>query len=223
MIALLRRHKLFFFLVFLAWLAGFALMGILDQGDAVWFFSQHRTPWANHLFAWGTKLGEPVAYVVVGLILAFRSLRAAASLPVAGVVVSLVSVVLKLLFAHDRPFVWFQKMRPDDVLTLVDGVQVYTGATSFPSGHTMSAFALFTLAALWGSRRAWWQVLCFLLALLVGVSRIYLAQHFLQDVVAGSVPGVGIGIAVRWAFARWRGPAWLGWRLGLIKNDSPLP
>ncbi len=223
MIALLRGRKLFFSLIFLAWVAGFALLALLDQGDAVWFFSQHRTPWANRLFAWGTKLGEPVAYVVVGLILAFRSLRAAASLPVAGLVVTIVSVALKLFFAHDRPLVWFQKMRPDDVLTLVDGVHVYTGTTSFPSGHSMSAFALFTLAALWGRRRAWWQVLCFLLALEVGLSRIYLAQHFLQDVVVGSVLGVCIGIATGWAFAKWRGPAWFDWRLGLIKNDSPLP
>ncbi|RME39714.1 MAG: phosphatase PAP2 family protein, partial [Deltaproteobacteria bacterium] len=216
--SLLRSHKWYFALVVLSWLAGGILLAILDQGDAVWYFSQHRTAWANLLFTWGTKLGEPVAYVVVGLVLAFRSLRAAVSLPVAGVVVSVVSVVLKLFFGHDRPFVWFQKMRPDEVLTLVDGVHVYTGATSFPSGHTMSAFALFTLAALWGSRRAWWQVLCFVLALLVGVSRIYLAQHFLQDVVVGSVLGVVLGLAVFLAFAKWRGPAWLEWRLSLVSS-----
>ncbi len=66
----------------------------------------------------------------------------------------------------------------------VDGVE-YRFWESFPSGHTADAFAVcFALALLSGS--ALYSVLLFLLALCVGMSRIFLSQHFLQDVLGGS-------------------------------------
>ncbi len=220
MTSVLYSRKYFFLLVCASWVVGAAWLWCREQGDAVLFFSQHRSEWADALFVWGTRLGEPPAYVLMGLLLAFRSLRAALSLPVAGAATTVVSMVLKWSFGHDRPVAWFQKMRPEEALTFVDGVQVYAGATSFPSGHSMSAFALFTLAALWGSGRALWQICCFSLALLVGVSRIYLAQHFLQDVLVGSILGLALGVAVYAACAKWQGPPWLEWRLGLVETDN---
>lgn len=221
MISLIRTRKYFFSLVLLSWVVGAALLWRLEQGDAVLFFSRHRSAWADALFVWGTRLGEPPAYLLVGLLLAFRNVRAALSLPVAGAVTTVASLLLKRSFSHDRPVAWFQKVRPDEMLTFVDGVQVYAGATSFPSGHSMSAFALFTLAVLWGSGRVGWQVGCFSLALLVAVSRIYLAQHFLQDVWVGSIIGLLLGVAVYAACAKWQGPPWLEWRLGLVKSSDP--
>ena len=68
-------------------------------------------------------------------------------------------------------------------------------STSFPSGHTASAFAFATAAgqrvpALWIPLRA--------LALLVGYSRIHTGVHYPGDVVAGAM----VGSACGWTVAR---------------------
>jgi membrane-associated phospholipid phosphatase len=39
-----------------------------------------------------------------------------------------------------------------------------------------------------------WQLLILIAAVLVGYSRIYLAQHFLSDVMIGAVIGCGSGV-----------------------------
>lgn len=62
---------------------------------------------------------------------------------------------------------------------------------SFPSGHTATTFALATILA-------WhfpvWSVPVFLLAALIGYSRVYVGVHFLSDVLAAAVIGVVSGL-----------------------------
>ena len=61
---------------------------------------------------------------------------------------------------------------------------------SFPSGHTSAAFTLFCLVAILLPRPyRYWGVVFFILALLIGYSRIYLAAHFFLDVYVGSIIG----------------------------------
>jgi membrane-associated phospholipid phosphatase len=69
---------------------------------------------------------------------------------------------------------------------------------SFPSGHTCAAFSLFTFLSLLASAR--YQplgLLFFILAALVGYTRMYLAAHFFADVYAGSILGT-IGTILLW-------------------------
>ena len=74
---------------------------------------------------------------------------------------------------------------------------------SFPSGHTTAAFTYFFFFAL-TQKTNWLKILSLVTAVLVGASRIYLAQHFLEDVVVGSILGVTIAtlgymiISERW-------------------------
>jgi undecaprenyl-diphosphatase len=78
--------------------------------------------------------------------------------------------------------------------TRPDGEQRRSNA-SFPSSHAANAFALAAVFARRRKRLAW---AFWLLAALVGFSRIYLNRHFLSDVAAGAA----IGIACAWAAAR---------------------
>ena len=60
--------------------------------------------------------------------------------------------------------------------------------TGFLSGHTAIAFAIATSIVLQMKNRKW-QLLVFSCALGVGFSRMYLAQHFLIDIISGAFIG----------------------------------
>jgi undecaprenyl-diphosphatase len=86
---------------------------------------------------------------------------------------------LKLLFHRSRPDLW-------------PGSQL--AGFSFPSGHAMMSFCLFGMLAWLAWRylrnqaaRIAVTVLCTLLIVLVGLSRIYLGAHYLSDVIAGYI------------------------------------
>lgn len=72
---------------------------------------------------------------------------------------------------------------------------------AFPSGHTTTAFVFFTLIALiW--RRPAIQVFAVFCAIAVAISRVYLMAHWIIDVMAGAVLGMGIAVFVHSIFSR---------------------
>jgi undecaprenyl-diphosphatase len=58
---------------------------------------------------------------------------------------------------------------------------------SFPSGHTATSFACATVLSSVAPR---WRVPFFVLAALIGFSRVYNGMHYPTDVLAGAVLGV---------------------------------
>jgi undecaprenyl-diphosphatase len=68
---------------------------------------------------------------------------------------------------------------------------------SFPSGHTATTFALAMVLA-W--HFPLWSVPLFLLAGIIGYSRIYVGVHFLSDVIAAAIIGVLSAVVVMLKF-----------------------
>ena len=68
---------------------------------------------------------------------------------------------------------------------------------SFPSGHSITAFAVAVTVGLF---YPFLQPCLLVLALLIAASRIILGMHFLSDVVAGSALGVALGFASFYVF-----------------------
>lgn len=78
----------------------------------------------------------------------------------------------------------------EDLLYLVPDVEVHH-MNSFPSGHTATAFAFFAFVCMTffkGNKPL--QFIMAIIAVLVGYSRMYLSQHFLEDVTVGAVVGL---------------------------------
>jgi undecaprenyl-diphosphatase len=89
--------------------------------------------------------------------------------------------VLKRVTVRKRPcamqaFTWFQKLPPDHF--------------SFPSGHSLTAFAVTVPLSLYYPSYMYGLYFC---AASIATSRVILGMHFLSDVVAGSAIGAGIG------------------------------
>ncbi|RYD68900.1 MAG: phosphatase PAP2 family protein [Sphingobacteriales bacterium] len=70
---------------------------------------------------------------------------------------------------------------------------------SFPSGHTASAFCLFTLLALFVANKKY-GLFFLLMALLVAYSRIYLSQHNFIDTYVGAWIGILSALVIYFYF-----------------------
>lgn len=157
-----------------------------DQPVLSWFATR-RTPALTDVVRAVTWLGDTIVLVstcvVVGLVWRWRrgSWRAlvVGLGAYAGAAVSF--NVLKRII--DRP-------RPDAALALLE-----PAGSAYPSGHAVDAAAVYlalVIVAAWGLRRAGFAVVAGLAAtavMLVSVSRLYLAVHWLSDVLAGALVG----------------------------------
>lgn len=174
-------------------LIAIVLLLILDHGDEVLWLNAHRHPVFDVFNKYWTFFGDGWIFAVVFLALITTRWRHAVSLVVLGAVQLIVSAVLKRVIFKEvpRPKVFFAGKEP---LVFIEGVRVH-GHFSFPSGHTMTAFAIATFLALIIDDRRW-SLLLLIMATLVAVSRIYLLQHFLVDVTAGSSIGIMLSMSV---------------------------
>ena len=152
----------------------------------------------DSFFYWLTYFGDGLTFVILILVLFFYSYSNALSGLIIFLSTSLFAQVLKRVFFADR-------FRPYPVLS--DHYQLYLpeGVTpivyeSFPSGHTVTAFALATFLVLTYPKKRLWLVLL-LLAWITAYSRVYLTHHFPIDVWVGSLIGTLGGLIAYWLFA----------------------
>lgn len=134
----------------------------------------------------GSALGDGVVDAGLSLILFFVNRRvgktALKSLAIVGVGVTIV----KHLVGRARPYVCRSPW-------LILGPSLAGGYTSFPSGHTATAFALATVVACAYPRLSGASLL---LAFLVGLTRVALGMHWPSDVLAGAVFGTFAAVQV---------------------------
>lgn len=94
-----------------------------------------------------------------------------------------------LFFGLPRPYKYFEILGKEELLNTVIGVRIYEYNT-FPSGHTATIFLIVTFfALLYNRKNLSWGL--FVFAFFVGLSRIYLVQHFYIDVYFGVLFGSG--------------------------------
>ena len=140
-------------------------------------------------------MGEVPAFVGTGLLLLLWRYRYALLFALAGLLVTPLSYLLKDKIGTDRPITYFEKENIRELVVVVPDVDLNGGQTSFPSGHTMAAFALYGVVALTAGRLLpWLGLACAWTAILVGVSRIFLVQHFLLDVLGGAAIGLLLAV-----------------------------
>jgi len=169
------------YLIFLI-LAVFFLIAY-DKRTIHIFLNGLNNDFGDFLFKWATFLGDGLFVGFLAIIFLFIRYRYGLGIAITALATGIIIQVLKQFIFPGiaRPVEFFGD---SFTLQLVHGVKLYKWH-SFPSGHTASAFALFFTLAVFSSK-GWIKFLCFIPAVLVGYSRIYLSQHFLIDVTAGS-------------------------------------
>ncbi|MFC0314441.1 phosphatase PAP2 family protein [Gordonia phosphorivorans] len=158
-----------------------------DTSTLDWVLSIRAEPW-NSLWQLVTVFGDTLTLTLVTIgvfVLAWLGDRIdlAALIAVGGISGYVVMVLLKGAFGRSRP-------------PVVDRL-VEVGTLSFPSGHAMMSTVIFGLTAVIVYRLYPWvrghPGILFVapgLALVIGVSRVYLGAHWASDVLAGWAIGV---------------------------------
>lgn len=102
-----------------------------------------------------------------------------------------VSLILGLLICNCMIKPLVARTRPYDFLGVTPYLISAESDYSFPSGHATACFECATAIFLYSKR---WGTAAYVLAAVIGFSRLYLFVHYPTDVIAGAILGVIDGI-----------------------------
>ena len=155
--------------------------------DVLLWFQEHRTGfWDAVMNACSTLGGDVIALALVCLVFWCMS-RKEGNRMILNMFSGLVlNQLIKIAVAARRPWVRDSRIRPygstlNEQGVPVGGAIVDATAYSFPSGHTANAVSAF---AGYAYKKQWWlNVIVWIFAVLIAVSRMYLGVHTPQDVL----------------------------------------
>ncbi len=135
-----------------------------------------------------TFLGDGLFGALFGLIFIFYRVRIAIFITAAWMFSGLFAQLLKhLVFPGElRPHAYFAELGIE--IYRVSGLDIHMNF-SFPSGHSATSFAVFLGLSFFVKNR-YLKLVLFIIACLTAYSRVYLGEHFLSDILAGSALGV---------------------------------
>ena len=181
--------KLFISVHALVLIGSLVVIFATDQNELHLWFNQFHNPFFDQVFKYATHMAEGLVIGFMVFIILIFKVRYA----IAGLIGIVVSGMVTQFFKHK---VFNDHFRPAKVfdgianLHFVDGVSLHK-AFSFPSGHSTAAFALFLFLAFTVNNRKL-ELLCYALALITAFSRVYLSQHFFEDITVGSIIGTTV-------------------------------
>lgn len=182
-----RKQTLFIYIAF--FLISVALLSIFNKEVLHLTINKYNSLFFDYFFKYTTFLGDGVLFGVLVVVFYFVKKRMSLVFAIAGILTLLITHLFKkILFAGiPRPAGHFGI----ENLHIVKGVKM-AFSNSFPSGHTTTAFAIFTILCLYYSKCKS-QYVWVSLAIIAGLSRVYLSQHFWIDIFVGSFIGIVIG------------------------------
>ena len=198
---LFRRNRVFFLLYAVL----LAVVGVLQlqytQETLMQWVNVHNTPVADIFFTYATYFGDGAFFVIVCILLLIDNRRIGAMAFASFALSSLTSLFLKEVVFPERlrPLKYFEHSVYQ--YRIIKGLEIYS-YNSFPSGHTTTAFAVFSLLAFLDKNkgRSW---IFLVLAALTGYSRVYLFQHFVEDAYIGSMIGTISSVIVYLGLRKW--------------------
>jgi membrane-associated phospholipid phosphatase len=198
----LQSHKILVSMLLIFNLIGISLVWSSGQKLDEWTFlflnkRGNRPVWLDKMMLSFTQIGSGFTALIITLVLYLDSNRLLAFEFVLGSLsLWLVVEILKYLFDRSRPFIRFTQAR-------IVGFRAM--GRSFPSGHTSQAFFMATFFTNQFHLGIGGIVALYIIAVLVGLTRMYVGAHYPRDVIGGAVLGSSWGVLASLLY-----PTWLG-------------
>lgn len=186
------KRKTYFYAVVVAYLIVSATFLLTHtKSDSFYtLFGKHSFLF-NSFFQVYTFLGDGIFAILLCLFLYWRKQKQLAlTILICFLLSGAVAQLLKNIVFMPRPKLYLDEA--NYLFTNAGLLDVRSGNSSFPSGHTTTTFSILFVLVM-HSRSQLLHLFLFCIALLVGYSRIYLGQHFPEDVFAGSIIGLACG------------------------------
>ena len=191
------RNNLYFIIPAIMWFIVGGILLVVKTKDELFFPINHTHTSSlnilNDVFsAYGR--GDVIAILLLWLLIIpfYRNLQYILTSVVFGILIPIIIYYTKYFFNKPRPISYYGLQNVQTVSWLDNYLN-----NSFPSGHTLGAFGFFILMSMFLPKQYKpWSFLFFILALCVGFSRIYLGQHFFEDIYAGSIAGTFITLLI---------------------------
>ncbi|MBI4745282.1 MAG: phosphatase PAP2 family protein [Deltaproteobacteria bacterium] len=148
----------------------------------------HR--WLRDLMVISSKLGDGSIWLFLSLsLLLFGGIEGQKAVLIGTISVILCVAIFKAI-KHSTT-----RKRPFETYVDMEFILPPPDEYSFPSGHSINAFAIATAAA-------WFFPLLFIplfvMASLIAISRVFLSLHYPTDVIVGGLIGIGVSSTLIW-------------------------
>ena len=168
-----------------------------DSSILLWIQDSVRNP----ILTFITHLGDSgIFWIVLSLILCiFKRTRKAG---ICGLFALLFSVTFNNAFLKNV----VGRIRPYEIIPGLECIVKHATDPSFPSGHTGASIAAATAYLKTLPRK--FSIPALVVAILIGLSRLYIGIHYPTDVIAGAMTGAALGILacilVEFIIKKWR-------------------
>jgi undecaprenyl-diphosphatase len=165
-----------------------------------------KSPLNDWWLGYATWLGDGVVLTPIALVFLFwfdrrHFFRNVIFILLCCLVGGLMIQVIKSYVPRERPL-WSADLQAAGIMVNVMLEPLHS--RSFPSGHTQTAFGFATAVALQYPTAKRTLAVSFILAALVGTSRVYVGAHFPSDVLAGCFAGVLSSLGVATVLMRYK-------------------
>ena len=195
----IQKNRLVLLLYTVLLIGGTILIFFIPKAELHLYINRFHTPFFDLFFKYLTWLGSGWAVLLLFLLLLIKNRRTAIIFLAGNLLITIIVQGLKQLIFSDtlRPVAFFSE---PDKLHLIPG-ETMNQFNSFPSGHSATIFGIFIIF-IYLTNNPYGKVGWLFLVLLTAFSRVYLSQHFLMDILAGSFIGTITMVFTIWLFAR---------------------
>lgn len=167
-------------------ITGFSI--ILGKENFFLLLNRDLGKFGDFFFEYATYLGDGIVWVIFVLFFLWKDKKQ--------LLLIILSIIISTIIVHFvKGSVFINQPRPlealpqlKNIIHTIPNIEIHL-VGSFPSGHTTQAFTMFILLCLLYNKN-WILWLGFILAILVGYSRVYQAQHFPIDVAGGIIVAI---------------------------------
>ena len=183
--SLFKANRKFFIGFFLFVIICSCILLFYSKADGFLLLNPYHSHLTDFIFIYLTSVGDGLFCIGIGLTLLvfkkkFLGLMVLSSYAISGIIAQ----VFKYYILEARPAVL---LKNTSYKYFIENVTLHN-FHAFPSGHTASAFAMACVLS-FASKNKRYSTAYLAGAIIVGYSRIYLAQHFTDDVLAGALIG----------------------------------